>query len=241
MLSPNDKILTIDIGGSGIKATILDAKGELLMERKRIVTPSPATPDSVLAAIRELTADMHDFTKVSAGFPGLVRDGIVLTAPNLDNDSWKNIDIDKILTETMQCPARVLNDADMQGLGVVSGKGFEMMITLGTGFGTALLFAGKLLPHFEIAHHPFAKGLTYDEYAGNEAFETCGHKKWNKRIQKIITVLHTVYNYDTLYIGGGNAKHISGELPENIRIVSNKDGIKGGAKLWDDTASGIKQ
>lgn len=241
MLSPDDKILTLDIGGSGIKATILDAKGELLMGHRRIVTPTPATPETVLAAIKELTADMHSFTKVSAGFPGLVRGGIVRTVPNLDNGSWKNIDIDKILTETMKCPARVLNDADLHGLGVVSGKGFEMMITLGTGFGTALLVDGKLLPHFEIAHHPVAKGKTYDEYVGKAAFEKCGIKKWNNRMQKIISILQRVYNYDTLYIGGGNAKHITGVLPTNIKIVSNKDGIKGGAKLWDDTAAGIYQ
>ena len=241
MLSPDDKILTIDIGGSGIKATMLDAKGALLMDYKRIETPVPANPQTVLATIKELTKDMKGFTKASAGFPGLVRNGIVLTAPNLDNEAWKNIDFDKMLTESIGCPARVLNDADMQGLGVAAGKGFEMVITLGTGFGTAFLLDGKLLPHLEIAHHPIFKNMTYDEYIGQKAFKKYGKRKWNKRVQNIIAVLQTVFIYDTLYIGGGNAKNITFTLPGNIKIVTNQEGIKGGARLWDDAAAGITQ
>ena len=241
MLSSDDKILTIDIGGTGIKAAMLDAKGALLMDYKRLETPVPANPPTVLATIKELTKHMKGFTKVSAGFPGLVRAGIIRTAPNLDNAAWKNVDFDKILTDSFGCPARVLNDADMQGLGVAAGVGFEMVITLGTGFGTAFLQDGKLLPHLEIAHHPISKKLTYDEYIGQKAFKACGKKKWNKRLQKIITVLQTVFIYDTLYIGGGNAKNISFDLPGNIKIVTNQDGIKGGAKLWDDGAAGIRE
>ena len=239
MLSPDDKILTIDIGGSGTKATMLDAKGELLMEYKRLVTPARANPQTLLATIKELTEDMQGYTKVSAGFPGLVRHGIVHTAPNLDNDAWKNVDFDKLLTEAMGCPARVLNDADMQGLGVVSGKGLEMMITLGTGFGTALLDNGKLLPHFEIAHHPINKKYTYDDYVGQKAYDKCGKKKWNERMAHVISVLQTVFGYDRLFIGGGNAEKLPINLAENIKLVTNKDGIKGGVRLWDDAASGI--
>ena len=239
MLSPSDKILTIDIGGSHIKATLLDVDGKLLKEYEKLVTPNPATPKAVVATIMQLAKTLQGYTKASAGFPGLVKNGIVYTAPNLDNASWKNVDFDKLLTESLGCPARVLNDADMQGLGVVSGKGFEMMITLGTGFGTAFLMNGKLLPHFEIAHHPVAKNKTYDEYCGQKAFEHCGKKKWNKRMQKVLGILQMVFNYDRLYIGGGNAEELTGKFADNIKMATNLDGIHGGVKVWDDVSSGI--
>jgi polyphosphate glucokinase len=129
-------------------------------------------------------------------------------------------------------PVRVVNDADLQGLGVVNGKGFEIVVTLGTGFGTALLMDGQLLPHLEIAHHPIKKGVDYDQYIGEKALLEIGESKWNKRIMKVIDILKTVFNYDFLYISGGNAKKINFELESNIKIVTNKDGIKGGARLW---------
>ena len=234
MLSPDDKILAIDIGGSHIKATLLDAGGKLLKNYEKLVTPKPATPKAVVATIMELAKTLQGYTKASAGFPGLVKNGIVFTAPNLDNESWKNADLDKMLTESLGCPAKVLNDADMQGLGVVSGKGFEMMITLGTGFGTAFLMNGKLLPHFEIAHHPVAKNQTYDEYCGQKALNRYGKKKWNRRMQKVLGILQTVFNYDRLYIGGGNAALLTGTLADNIKLTTNLDGIHGGVKLWEE-------
>jgi polyphosphate glucokinase len=129
-------------------------------------------------------------------------------------------------------PAKVVNDADMQGLGVVSGDGLELVITLGTGFGSALLLDGSLLPHLEMAHHPLTKNATYDQYIGDKALDKLGDKKWNKRLQRIIKVLKTVFNYDILYIGGGNSRKIDFKLDKNIKIITNEDGIKGGARLW---------
>jgi polyphosphate glucokinase len=124
----------------------------------------------------------------------------------------------------------------MQGLGVVDGKGFELVVTLGTGFGTALLSDGFLIPHLEMAHHPITKNKTYDQYVGEKALEKEGEKKWNERVKAVIEILKTVFNYDTLYIGGGNARKIDFKLDDNVKITSNRDGIKGGARLWlDDT------
>lgn len=234
MLSPEEKVLALDIGGSHVKATILDTQGKMLVDYKRIETPVPATPDSLLAAIKELTKSMEGYTKISAGFPGLIKNGMVYTAPNLDNRGWQFIDFAQLLSDNLGHPAKVVNDADMQGLGVVSGKGLEMVITLGTGFGTAFFLNGKLLPHFEIAHHPIAKEQTYDEYIGEKAYDKIGKKKWNKRMQKVLAVLLTVFNYDMLYIGGGNSENLTGKLPQKVKIVTNKDGIAGGAKLWAD-------
>lgn len=229
---PDIKILSIDIGGSHIKATVLNNKGDLQVEYKRVETPSPASPENVISTIKSLVQDLSGYDKISVGFPGYVRDGVIITAPNLGTELWKNVDLRKGLETELGKGVAVVNDADMQGLGVASGKGFEMVITLGTGFGTALLQDGFLLPHLELAHHPFTKKSTYDEYIGEAALEKVGNEKWNKRVKKALKVLKTVFNYDTLYIGGGNAKKIDFELENDMRIVSNKDGIKGGARLW---------
>ena len=137
-----------------------------------------------------------------------------------------------MLEDAFKKPARVVNDADMLGLGVVSGKGLEMMITLGTGFGTALYLDGKLLPHLEVAHHPIHDEKTYDEWIGNAALKDIGEEKWNERIQHVLKVIKTVFNYDRLYLGGGNTKKINFELDENIIKVTNLEGIDGGLKLW---------
>jgi len=158
---PDEKILSVDIGGSKIKATVLDVEGKMLRDYEKTETPHPANPENVIKVIAALAEGFKPFTKVSVGFPGYVRDGIVRTAPNLDNESWANFDLSTALTNVLQQPVRVVNDADLQGLGIAEGKGLEMVVTLGTGFGTALLYNGVLLPHFEIAHHPFPKkGIT---------------------------------------------------------------------------------
>ena len=226
------KFLSIDIGGSHIKATILNDKGKLQMDYDKVPTPVPANPDKVIDAIKKLVKAFPAYDHVSVGFPGYVRNGVIETAPNLGTDFWKNFDLSKKLETVLGKPTRVVNDADMQGLGVVAGKGLEMVITLGTGFGTAILVEGQLMPHLELAHHPFAKGKTYDEYIGERALEKEGVHKWNKRMKKVLSVLKTVVNYDTLYIGGGNSDKLTFKLDKNMKIVSNQDGIKGGSRLW---------
>jgi polyphosphate glucokinase len=225
-------ILSIDIGGSHVKATVLNKEGALTMDYQRVETPKPTTPEKLLETIKTLTKNFPVFDCISAGFPGYVRDGVVITAPNLDTSLWHNVDLKKMLSDALGKPAKVVNDADMQGLGVVNGKGFEIVVTLGTGFGTAVLMDGNLLPHLEIAHHPITKSKDYDQYIGEKVMLEIGDKKWNKRVKRVIEILQTVFNYDHLYIGGGNAKKINFELDSNITIVSNKDGIKGGARLW---------
>ncbi len=229
---PEEKVLSIDIGGSRIKATILDIEGNMLRDYVRINTPLSAEPEHIMQAIVELTRSFQPYTKVSVGFPGYVRNGIVHTAPNLSTEKWRGIDLSSKLSEILKRPVRVLNDADMQGLGIAKGKGLEMVVTLGTGFGTALLVDGNLLPHLEIAHHPVSKERDYDQYIGEKALEEVGIERWNKRIKKVIDILKTVINYDHLYISGGNSKKITFQTDDNITLVSNIDGIKGGAKLW---------
>jgi polyphosphate glucokinase len=226
------KFLSIDIGGSHIKATILNDSGALQMEYDKVPTPTPATPENVVNTIKKLVKSFPAYDMVSVGFPGYVKNGVIKTAPNLGTNFWKDFDLSKKLSTELGKPTRVVNDADMQGLGIVSGKGLEMVITLGTGFGTALLVDGQLMPHLELAHHPFAKGKTYDDYVGERGLEKEGLEKWNRRMKKVFKVLKTVINYDTLYIGGGNSDKLNFKLDKNMKIVTNQDGIKGGSRLW---------
>jgi len=228
------KILAIDIGGSHIKATILDRAGTLIRDYERMETPVPADPANVLQVIRTLVQNFPEYDRVSVGFPGYVKQGIIKTAPNLGTEAWKDFNLEHELAKMLAKPTRVVNDADLQGVGVVSGKGLEMMITLGTGFGTALLQDGKLLPHLELSHHPVKKDKIYDDYIGEKAFQSKGDKIWNERIAEVIEILKTVFNYDHLYISGGNAKKINFKLDNNITVVNNRAGIKGGANLWKD-------
>jgi polyphosphate glucokinase len=225
--------LAIDIGGSGIKGILLSPTGQPMGERLRIVTPQPSTPKAVLADITELVKGMGTFDRMSVGFPGVIQQGQVKTAPNLDQ-SWPGTNLVGELVRLLKKPVRAANDADVQGFGAIKGKGVELVITLGTGFGTALFINGALVPNLEIAHHPFRKGKTYEEELGAAALKKVGKKKWNQRLAQAIETLDHVINYDRLYLGGGNGKKVTITLPSNVAIVSNVAGLLGGIALWTD-------
>jgi len=233
------RTLAIDIGGTGIKAALLDDAGSLIGERQRMPTPpKPVSPEDLVRAIDQVAGPLGTFERVSVGFPGYVRDGRVITAPNLGTDSLAGFDLQSALAEHLGKPVRVLNDADVQGFGAVKGQGVEMVLTLGTGAGTALFRDGEIMPHLELAHHPVSGNKTYDEYIGNAARKKKGGKAWNKRVAKVIDILREVIRFDHLYIGGGNAKDIHFPLPPDVTIVPNTDGLTGGIRLWqkDPTA-----
>jgi len=227
------RTLAVDIGGTGIKALVLSATGKPLTERARVKTPRPATPGAVINTIVGMAKDQGGFGRVSVGFPGVVRRGVTVTAPNLDGN-WRNFKLAETLSKKLGKPVRVANDADVQGFGAIGGHGVELVITLGTGFGSALFLDGKLVPNLELAHHPFQKDQTYEEKLGDAARKKIGKKKWSKRLVKAIQTLEHAFNYDRLYIGGGNAKKIITKLPSNTRIVENVAGLLGGIALWCD-------
>ncbi len=223
--------LAIDIGGSGIKGILLNPTGQPIGDRLRIATPQPSTPDAVLTGISELVHGLGKFNRVSVGFPGVIQLGRIKTAPNLD-PSWPGTYLVKNLERQLKKPVRAANDADVQGFGAIKGKGVELVITLGTGFGTALFVNGTLVPNLEIAHHPFRKGKTYEDELGAAALKKIGKKKWNQRLAQAIETLDHVINYDRLYLGGGNAKKVTLELPPNVTTVPNVAGLLGGIALW---------
>jgi len=232
----NLRTLAIDIGGTGLKALLLGADGRALTDRVRVETPRPATPAALLPAIGKLIEPLGAFDRISIGFPGVVVDGVTLTAPSLSKQ-WRGFDLAKAVTEQLGRPVRVCNDAGVQGYGVIAGQGVEMVLTLGTGLGCAVYCDGAYVPNLELAHHPFGNGKTYEEYVGAKALDDVGKKKWNRRVGKVIAQIQPVWNPRHLYLGGGNAKHLTIELPDNVTITSNVAGLMGGIVLWHDRAA----
>jgi len=224
--------LAIDIGGTGLKALVLDATGKPLTERARVETPHPSTPKQVLASLIALIDPLPEFDRVSVGFPGVVVRGVTQTAPNL-GDEWHGFHLAAALEKATKKPVRALNDAGVQGYGVVAGKGVELVLTLGTGLGCALFVDGRYVPNLELAHHPFKKGRTYEEHIGARALDKVGKKKWNKRVRQVLEQVQPIFNPDIIYLGGGNAKHLKGNLPGNVKITENVAGLLGGIALWN--------
>ncbi|MGH9190394.1 MAG: ROK family protein [Acidimicrobiales bacterium] len=245
---PNDRpwTLAIDVGGSGLKAALLDAAGSMMGRRVRVETPYPLPPQRLVSALVQLTEPLGPADRVSVGFPGMVRDSRVLSAPHFVTvagpgteespellAAWKRFDLADALEAAFGRPVKVANDADVQGSAVVSGHGFELAITLGTGMGTALFNKGRLLPHMELSHHPFRKGESYDEQVGDAARRHVGEVKWNRRVRLALETLDELLFYDHVYIGGGNSRLLSLDLGPKATIVDNSAGILGGIKLWE--------
>jgi polyphosphate glucokinase len=225
------RTLAIDIGGTGLKAIVLDEEGTPLTERARVLTPRPATTKAVLSALLSLMEPLGNFERISVGFPGVVIDGVIRTAPNL-HPSWRGFDLATRLSRETKRPTRVLNDAGVQGFGVIDGRGLEMLLTLGTGMGCALFIDGKYVPNLELAHHPFRHGKTYEEYVGAAALEKVGKKAWNRRVARVVAQVEPVWNPRQIYLGGGNAKHLKTKLPPHVKITANVAGLMGGIALW---------
>ena len=230
--------LAVDIGGTGLKAMLLDIAGKPVSERQRIETPSVPSPKAVLPALDELIKPLGKFDRVSVGFPGVTKKGVTYTAVNLHPD-WMNFHLQQELEKRWTKPVRVANDASVQGYGAIKGDGVELILTLGTGMGSALFTDGKLCPGLELGHHPWKK-KTYEDYLGKRGLEKHGKKEWNKLLQEAIEQTSKTFNWDHLYLGGGNAKKIDLLPPKNVEIVSNEAGLLGGVALWRDAATTTK-
>jgi polyphosphate glucokinase len=240
--------LAIDVGGTGIKASVLDAEGKMVADRVRIPTTYPLAPETFLDAVARLVKPLPSYDRVAVGFPGVVRTGRIITAPHFVTASgpgsaivpelekaWANFPMGSELETRLGHPVRVANDADLQGLAAVSGKGVEFVITLGTGVGTALFEEGHLAPHLEFAHTPFRKGESYNDQLGDAALERIGARKWRKRVTLALSTFSDLVNFDRCYIGGGNARLLVGKITDPYSIVDNVAGILGGIKLFDAT------
>lgn len=263
------RTLAIDVGGTGLKATVLDAAGAPEHERVRVATTYPCPPTKLVDDLVTLVEPLPAADRVSVGFPGVVRGGVVRTAPHfvtvtgpgsaVDPDlkrAWVGFDLAAALTARLNLPVRVANDADVQGLGAISGVGVELVITLGTGVGSAVFRDGALALHLELAHHPLRGKLTYNEVLGDAARKKVGNKKWCRRVAATIAVLDALITPDSILIGGGNATRLDvselnlsklnvselsvselsvSELGSTkVRLIDNDAGLLGGIKLWDE-------
>jgi len=231
--------LTIDIGGSGLKAMLLNANGEPVSERERIVTPAIPTTRAVLTDLDKLAAALPVFDRVSVGFPGVVKRGTTFAAFNL-HPTWVNFPLQTELERRWKKPARVANDSSVQGFGAIKGVGVEMILTLGTGMGNSLFTWGRLCPGLELGHHPWKK-YTYEDYIGRRGLDKYGKKRWNKYLQEVIAQTASTFNWDHLYLGGGNTKKIDFKLPQHVTIVPNETGLLGGVALWKDEMLAAKK
>ena len=243
--------LAIDVGGTGLKANVLGARGTSVADRVKVPTTYPMPPDLLVEKLTALAQKLPAADRTSCGFPGMVRNGHVLSAPHFVTKSgpgtdvvpelvqaWSHFDLASALATAIGKPCRVANDADVQGAAVVGGSGFELVITLGTGVGTAFFMDGRMLPHLEFAHLEFRKGDTFNEQLGEPVRKKIGDKRWNRRVQKAIAYFDALTFFDHLFIGGGNAQRINrrdlGAVLERITVVDNSAGILGGIKLWED-------
>jgi polyphosphate glucokinase len=222
--------LAIDIGGSGLKAMLIDPAGAPVSDRERVITPAIPTPLMVLKGLDKLQELLPKFDRVSVGFPGVIKKGITYTAANL-HPGWAAFPLQQELEKRWKRPVRVANDAAVQGYGAITGEGVELTLTLGTGMGSALFTDGHLCPGLELGHHPWKK-LTYEDYLGRRGLDRFGKKRWNKLLEEAISQTAATFNWDHLYIGGGNTKKMEFTPGKNVHIVSNETGLLGGVALW---------
>ncbi|HMK99408.1 MAG TPA: ROK family protein [Acidimicrobiales bacterium] len=239
--------LAIDIGGTGLKAAVLDAGGALVADHVRVDTTYPSPPDTLVDHLAALVAPLPGYDRVAAGFPGMVRGGRVLSAPHFVTvagpgtsvdgalvEKWRAFDLAGALQARLGKPTRVANDADVQGAAVIEGRGLELVVTLGTGVGTSYFYKGQLMPHLELAQHPLHKDRTYNQQLGDVARKEVGNDKWNRRVRRALEVLRALFFFDHCFVGGGNSRRIEGPLPQDVTIVDNTAGLLGGIKLWTD-------
>ncbi|MEM9492829.1 MAG: ROK family protein [Myxococcota bacterium] len=206
-------ILGIDVGGTGIKGAPVDVtRGELVAERFRLLTPQPATPNAVAAVVAEIARHFDYSGPIGCGFPAAIRDGRALTASNID-DSWLGTDARALFEEATGCRVVVANDADVAGLAEMRlGAGRErqgtvLVVTLGTGIGTALFASGHLVPNTELGHLE-VQGHEAEKWASAAVREAkeLSWKKWARRLDIYFNALHAYLWPELIIIGGGVSK-----------------------------------
>lgn len=209
------EILGIDIGGSGIKGTIVNVhKGRFVQERHRIPTPQPATPEAVADVVNEIVQHFEWKGAIGCTFPAIVRHGIVHSAANVDN-SWIDTDAHRLFQRVTGCPVKIVNDADAAGIAEMkfgAGMGHHgvvMMLTFGTGIGSAIFVNGHLMPNTELGHLRL-KGKHDAETKTSDAArerDDLSWEKWGKRVDKYLNHIEFLFSPDLIIFGGGVSKH----------------------------------
>jgi glucose-6-phosphate isomerase len=216
------RILILDIGGSHVKAAFSDSARE-----RRILSGPRMTPERMVRRLAKLL-ESERYDAVAMGYPGLVVRGRIAREPHNLGGGWIGFDFE----EAFGCPVRIVNDAAMQALGSYRG-GHMLFLGLGTGLGSALIVEGKLQP-MELAHLPYKKGRTFEDYLGEASLERLGRKKWQKEVYRVVELLEAALEPDEVVMGGGNVRKLDRMLP-GVRRGDNREAIVGGVRLWGGT------
>src|SRR6266851_3274448 len=215
------KILVIDVGGSHIKVLATGRKTPV-----KILSGPDMTARAMVRRVRKAVAGWR-YDAISIGYPGAVLHGKPVSEPCNLGGGWVGFDFRK----AFERPARVINDAAMQALGSYKG-GCMLFLGLGTGLGSALIIDGVLEP-MELAHLPYKKGRSYEEYVGKAGLKRLGRKKWRRSVDDVVTKLKAALEVDDVVVGGGNAKLLDSP-PAGARLGANANAFLGGYRLWKD-------
>ncbi len=244
-----ERTLAVDCGGGGIKASVLDAAGTPHVPEVRVPTPYPLPPERLVDTVAQIAGTLPAADRATVGMPGMIRRGVVIATPHYVTragprtrvdpalvEAWSGKDMAAAFAAALDYPVLVLNDAEVHGAGVVSGSGLELVLTLGTGLGSALFDGGVLAPHLELSHAPVRRGVTYDAYLGEHERRRLGDGVWSRRVRRAVEGLRPVFRWDRVYLGGGNSRRIRpaalAALGDDVVVVPNSAGIVGGVRAW---------
>lgn len=247
---PESTTLSVDCGGGGIKASVLDAEGSIISRAVRTPTPYPLPPLTLVDTIAGLAEQLPQADRITVGMPGMIRHGVVVETPHYITkdgprskvlphlkEEWRRFDMRSAIEHRLERPTLVLNDAEVAGAGVVTGHGLEMIVTLGTGLGNAVFDNGVLSPHVEVSQGPVRWGLSYDDYIGEHERLRLGDTHWSRRVRRVVDALRPMYVWDRLYLGGGNSRRIVprelAKMGGDVLVVPNEAGMTGGARCWN--------
>src|SRR5215475_528631 len=214
------KVLVVDVGGTHIK---LLAEGQTVPIK--IASGPTMTAERMVQMVKKVVKSW-DFNVITLGYPAPVINGRPLREPHNLGSGWMGFDFGKAFGR----PVKVINDAAMQALGSYQG-GRMLFLGLGTGLGSAMIVNGTLEP-MELAHLPYKKDKTYEDYLGLRGLERLGKKRWRKHVAKVVGLLKEALDADYVVLGGGNNKKLK-ELPPGARLGSNENAFRGGFRLWE--------
>jgi predicted NBD/HSP70 family sugar kinase len=213
-------VLSVDVGGTSVKVRTSEVE-----EVRKHPSGPELTPASMVAAVREMTADW-DYDAISVGFPGPVVNGSPAVEPHNLGPGWVGFDFEQAAGK----PVRVINDAAMQALGSYDG-GKMLFLGLGTGLGSAVVIAGHAEP-MELAHLPYRKDRSYEDYLGKRGLKRLGAEKWEQHVHTVVELFKNALLVDYVVLGGGNAKKLKA-IPEGARLGANANAFLGGFRMWD--------
>jgi predicted NBD/HSP70 family sugar kinase len=219
--SKKHDVLAVDVGGTNVKLLATGQK-----EVRKVPSDPKLTASEMAKQVKEAVKDWS-YDAVSIGYPGPVVQGRPLEDPHNLAPGWVKFDYRKAFGK----PVKIINDAAMQALGSYK-KGRMLFLGLGTGLGSAMIVDGVLQP-MELAHLPYKKGRTYEDYLGKAGLERLGKKKWQKNVFEVVEQLRQAMQADDVVLGGGNAKKLTA-LPKGVRLGSNSNAFIGGFRMWQD-------